>query len=528
MSRPPSRDSASSRQEPSLGDGGWAGLDERRPRRRHLRATGDRRWRWWLLAGAALLVALVFLFRGVLADRVMPPTRAQALVAQAGGALAAGRLTAADGTGARELYEAAIAIDPDRLEARTGLADVAQAALGQARVALAQDRFEEAHRALRLARELSVPRDEADEVARALRDREAAHAGIDDLLAHAESAHAAGRLDGDPAAALPLYARVLALQPRHAEALRGREDAIGALLDAAREALRGGDVAAAANAVAIARRYDAGHVDLPDTQARLTEELDALRRRAEEDLSRSRLDRAVAAWRALLSHDPDDAAARAGLERAAEAYATRARRFAADFRFADADAALREATALAPANEQVRTAVAHVERSRLARRGSTVAMDGAERRQRVGMLLEQAAAAEQRGDLLTPPGDSAFDKLRAAQSLAPADARVRRAVARLLPSARTCFENGLLANDLGRARDCLEVREALGEEVAALGQARRRLAQRWLAIGDERLAAGQLQQARAALESARGVDPATPGIEAFAERVRTAAVTALP
>jgi tetratricopeptide (TPR) repeat protein len=517
-----------SRQEPSLGEDGRVRFDGRRPPRYRDRAVPDRPWRWWLLAGLALLVALVFLFRGVLADRVMPPTRAQALIAQAGDALAAGRLTAADGTGARELYEAAVAIDPDRLEARTGLADVARAALGQARVALAQDRFEEAHRALRLARELSVPRDQADAVATALREREAAHAGIDDLMARAEAARVAGHLDGDAAAALPLYARVLALQPRHADALRGREDAIGALLDAAREGLRSGDVAAAANAIAIARRYDAGHVDLPDTQARLTEELDALRRRAEADLSRGRVDRAVAAWQMLLRHDPDDAVARAGLERAAEAHAARARRFAADFRFADADASLREATALAPANEEVLAAVAQVQRSRLARRGSTVAMDGAERRQRVGVLLEQAAAAEQRGELLAPPGDSAFDKLRAAQALAPDDVRVRRAVARLLPSARTCFENGLRANDLGRARDCLEVREALGEELAALGQARRRLAQRWLAIGDERLAAGELQTARAALESARSLDPTAPGIEAFTERLRTANATARP
>lgn len=480
------------------------------------------RWRWWLLAGLALLAVLVLLFRGVWADRVMPPTRAQALIGQAGDALAAGRLSSSDGTGARELYEAAVAIDPDRPEARAGLAAVADAALAQARAALAEDRFEDAHLALRLARELSVPREAGDAVAAALRDRESAHAGIDGLLAQAEAARMAGRLEGDADAALPLYARVLALQPRHADALRGREDAIGAMLDAAREGLRGGDVAAAATAIATARQYDAGHVDLPDTQARLAEELDALRRRAETELSRGRIEHAVAGWRTLLGHDAADAVALAGLERAAEAHASRARRFAADFRFAEADASLREATALAPGNEGVRAAAAQVERSRRAHRGSAVAMSAAERGRRVGLLLEQAAEAERRGDLLAPPGDSAYDKLRAAQSLAPDDARVRSAAARLLPVARRCFEDGLRANALARARDCLDARALLGDDDSGLAQARLRLAQRWLAIGDERLAAGQLEPARAALDAARALDPAAPGIGAFRERLRTA------
>src|SRR5690606_34750192 len=113
-------------------------------------------------------------------------------------------------SGARELYEAALAMDPDRDEARVGLGQVAEAALAQARVATAQDRFADAHASLRLARALSVPRADADAVAAALRKREAAHAGIPRLLAQAEAAREAGRLTGDDSAALPLYQRILA------------------------------------------------------------------------------------------------------------------------------------------------------------------------------------------------------------------------------------------------------------------------------------------------------------------------------
>jgi hypothetical protein len=501
---------------------GWRGM----PRRGA--GAGERHWRWWALAAMALLVVLVVVFRGMLADRLMPQTRAQALIGQADAALAAGRLTAPDGSGAREYFEAAVAIDPDRPEARAGLARVAEAAVAQARAAVAAGRYADAHAQLALARELSAPRADIEAVASELRVREAAHAGIDDLFAAAEAAHAAGRLDGADDAALPLYARVLALQPGHAGALRGREDAIGELLDEARALLREGDVAVAARTIALARRYDAGHVDLPEAQARLVEELAALRRHADTDLARGRLVQAVAAWRMLLRHDPADAAALAGLQRAAEVYAAQARRHAADFRFAEADRALAEAQALAPDSDAVRTTIAQIERSRRAQRTAAAALPQAERARRVALLLQQAAAAEARGDLLTPPGDSAYDKLRAAQALAPGDRAVRRAVSRLLPAARGCFDDGLRANDLGRARSCLDVREALGEDEAGLDAARSRLAQRWLAIGDERLAAGQLQGAQAALESARRLDPAAPGIDPFAERLRTAAATAPP
>src|SRR5690606_2487100 len=230
--------------------------------------------RWWI-AGAAVGVAvllMLILARGPLGDRLWPQARVHELAAQGAQALARGHLSNPDGSGARELYEAARAMDPDRIQPPAGLA--------QAREDLAADRIAQAHAHLRLARELSVPRAEAERLAAQLREREAALAGIDRLLARAATAHAEARLQGDDGAALPLYASVLRLRPSDPEALRGRDDALGALLDQARDDLRSGDLAAAAAAIATARRYDAGHVDLPDTEARLAEELDALRNRA--------------------------------------------------------------------------------------------------------------------------------------------------------------------------------------------------------------------------------------------------------
>src|SRR5690606_7726256 len=98
----------------------------------------------------------------------------------------------------------------------------------------------------------------------------------------------------------------------------------------------------------------------------------------------------------------------------------------------------------------------------------------------------------------------------------------RRAIARLLPAARACFERSLSANSLGDARRCLEACDALGEEPRALAAAQRRLALRWLAIADERLGGGQLGPANAALAAANALDPSTPGLAEFELRLRTA------
>src|SRR5690606_1479331 len=225
-----------------------------------------RHWRWWLIGSMLAVVALAVL-QAPIGALLWPQTRAQALHDEAERALARGLLTADDGRGARELFEAALAMDPDRGEARQGLARVAMVALGQAREALAEDRFADAHRELALARALSVPRAEADALANALRRREAAHAGGDGLVAPARDAQASGNLVGAADSALPLYARVLALEPAHAGALRGREDALAGLLAQARESLRtgAGNVDEAVRLVAIVRDYDRSHVDLPDT-----------------------------------------------------------------------------------------------------------------------------------------------------------------------------------------------------------------------------------------------------------------------
>ena len=119
---------------------------------RVLVVTTASRWRWPVVVGVAVLLLALLLLRRPLADWLWPETRAQASARPGRAWRWRTAISApADGSGARELYEAALALDPDRDEARAGLMRVAQAALAQARSAIAAERYADAHRALQLA-----------------------------------------------------------------------------------------------------------------------------------------------------------------------------------------------------------------------------------------------------------------------------------------------------------------------------------------------------------------------------------------
>ncbi|MBB1059195.1 hypothetical protein [Marilutibacter spongiae] len=489
-------------------------------------------WWWWAVAalGVAMLVLLVV--RKPLADRLWPETRAQQLRLDAAQALVEGRLTAPDGSGARELYEAARALEPDRLEAREGLAQVGEAALRQAEAAVDGGRPAEAWRALELARQMHVPRARLDQVEARLRLLEMDAADVDQWLVGADSARVAGQLVGTADAALPLYERVLAVQPDRVEALEGREDALSALVRQAWTAMDEGALARAGRLLRLARGYDAGHVELPDALAELARRGEQLQQDAARALAQRRLPQAQALWSELLAADPANTAARRGLDEVAGAWAARARREAADFNFEGADAALREARAAAGVLGTSSVDLDEVERDVAAARrvSQRVQAPGgdrlspAQRERRLVDWLERAEAARARGDLLTPPGDSAYDRLAAARALAPDDPRVREATARMLPTAVACFDDALRGNQLVGAGRCLEASAVLGMDGAAQAAARERLAQRWVAVGDERLGAGELARADAAIAAARALDPQAPGLDDLVRRFRAASI----
>ena len=479
-----------------------------------------------VLAAALLLALLVgMLFRGAIGEWLWPAQHAQELRMRAEAALDAGRLSAADGSGARELFEAALALQPDQVEARAGLARVAVAALAQARAHADAGRIARARIALRLAHDLQAPRASLETMEHRLTDLEGDGDRIARLLSRADAALRAGQLDGSDDAALPLYQRVVQLQPRNQAALEGREDALADLLAPASAALEGGDIVGAANLIRRAEHFDAGHAALPGLRAKLGRAVERQAGRIDALLRRDQLAAAAAICMTLQ-----------GAARAAEAGACttllprrllhRAGEQAADFDLAGARASMENARDLGADPGDIAAAEARLQRASRDARRVTGGAQAPGTRQRVTRLLAQAEQAGQRGDWLAPPGESAWDHLRQARALAPGDPRVVAALGAMLPAARRCNADGLRDNNLGRAQACLEAWQQLAPGDAALALARSRLGERWLAFGAQRLADGDIRGARAALARARGLQPSMAGVEELAGRIERASVGA--
>ncbi|HEL3750202.1 TPA: hypothetical protein UMV35_002500 [Stenotrophomonas maltophilia] len=479
-------------------------------------------WRWALVAAMAVFVLLVLL-RKPLADWFWDEPQIEQLLAEGDRALAAGRLSAIDGSGARERYQAALALDGDRPQAREGLARTGAAALQQARDRLQAGELDASAQALALARELQVPQSQTDALARQLQARRTAGAGIGAMLAQARNALAAGRLDDGDSSALPMFQRILALQPDNLSALEGREDALSDLLQQARALAARGDLADAAAVVQRARQFDAGHADLPASQEALAQAMDQRLRQAQRALKRQQLEAAAAGFQAVLAVAADDPSAQRGREQTLQAVLARSQKRADDFQFeaAQRDAALAASLgASAAARQQLEQ---RLQRARQAQQAlQQPSISNSQRERLLRDHLRQVERAERAGQWISPPGHSAFDALREAQSLAPRDTRVKAAATRLLPASRQCFDDNLRQNRVQAAGACLQAWQTLAPTDAGLPTARLRLAQRWLAIGSERLGSGDLAFAAHAAEQARRLQPDLAELPPFEERLRRA------
>ncbi|WP_290592647.1 hypothetical protein [Arenimonas sp. SCN 70-307] len=490
-----------------------------------------RGWLGWLAAGLALGLlagaALVLLqWREPISQALIPDSELNREIEAAQLALARGELSNADGSGARERFQSVIARDPDHPAARSGLVAVREAALVQARAAVEAGDLASARERVALARSMAAPLSDLQPIEAELALRQGAEADIASRLQQARTAQAAGRIEQVPGGALALYLEVLRIQPDNAIALEGRRSILAGLLAQAEAALDAGDSAAAIALVARVVDADPSHLGLPAVQARLGEVRAGVEQARERtlqaalaDLRDGRPEAAATAFQALLAASPDDAEARRGLEDAATALALRASREAADFDFEASEASLARARALAPDLPAVQAAERRLERAHATRAAlpetpsDPAAFDDA---------IAQARAAMRAGDLIDPPGASAWDHLRRAAAIAPDHPQLREAQAEYDRRARACFEDELAGNRLGAAQACLDAMAVRERGGASLAEQRRRLADRWLAFAEERLGASEFALARRALEAARSVDPANPRLEAFAERLRSA------
>ena len=527
----------SERREPSLGDPVIdPAIDDPARTALHLaapvRATPRAQRRGtWIVGGVllALLVAGGFAlvhWRGAIGARLVSPAPQNRLVQQAAAALRAGRLTSPDGRGARELYEAAMARDPDDLVAREGLAKVANAALAQAQAAIDGGRFDQAQQDIELARALSAPVAAVNRVDAALRRKTGGVARIAELLDRAAAAVDAGHLDDGDDSALAILQQAVTLAPDNAVVLERRRALLGRMLDGLGPRLAHDDLDGARQLVDRVAAIDPGDLDLPEARARLADALQrrqqaqaALARRADAALRGGRLDEADALWKQVLATSPDDVRALAGVRAVAEAWVQAGNRHAARMDFAQAQIAFAKARALAPDLASLHAATQRLRALRMQRSG--LAHGGHDKGQ-VAALLAAAEQAIARDELVDPPGDSAYDKLHQAAALAPGDARVLAANHRFIATVVSCIQRGLTDNRLARASACLDALAAMQPTTPSLPLLRTTLAHRWLDYADERIGAGELDVAARAVESARRLLPHDAAVAAMALRIRQA------
>jgi len=476
----------------------------------------------WLVAAGVLLVLALFFWRGPISERLLPDPRMNRQLERAQQALAQGKLSAADGSGARELFESVLAADPDQMAAREGLVQVRNAAIERATVALAKHRLLQARNNLELAESLSAPAVQLQSLKARLRDLEEASGDIAGLLA------AAAVPDITDQAALALFDRVLQLDAENAAALEGRGSLLARWLGQAEALLAAGKVQEARQLVEKVVAVDPGHVDLPLVQGELGEAMARLQREqarvlelAQADERAGRIDSAADKYLQLVEAGDDSAAVQEGLGRLAAQAALQAQRQAADFQFRRANASLEKARHWSPQAPEIAVAEQRVAQSRMAQE-RLLRKPARGEREKLPQLLAEAEQAMTRGEFITPPGTSAWDKLRVASAISPESPQVLKLQREFGRRSLDCFERAMTANQLKRAQSCLEANLAVEPYSPAANDARSRLADRWLAYAEERIAASDFPEAEAAMASARHWQPTHPKLEATAARLKRA------
>jgi serine/threonine-protein kinase PpkA len=506
------------------------------PRRRgHTPAKSGRGgWGWIaLLLLLGLGVGAVFFqdqLRGLL-----PQTRMNELLEQADTALAQDRLSRDDGQGAGELYRAALALDPDSQPARDGLRRVGERFVAQARSALDAGDLAGARAALQQARSLATPSALLDPVEAELRNRETADVQVGSVLDAARAALQRGELDAPDTGAVALFRSVLRADPGNALANAGLRDALTVLLSRANAAVESGAFDDASRQIEDVAAIDPAHLELPDARARLAQArerragaIDAQLAQGESLLRENRLTapadaNAAQVFRSVLAQDPGNAKAREGLGRVAAALIAQAQRRMADFEFEPAQALLDQAGQVvneAPGLAAARTRLRDLE----IKRNAAVPPDAGSpaNTARIATLLQQAAVASAAGNVLTPPGDSAYDSYRAVLAIDGNNAAALAGLAQLPVQTRKRFEDALALNRLDSALRTVEIMGTIAPGDAALPDMRRRLARSFLGQASERLGAGEIRRASQAIDRARELDPTAPELPSMQARLEQA------
>jgi hypothetical protein len=525
-------------------------VEARRPHARAASSSRPKARRGWLVPVLLLVVIALLAALWINQNRLrgmVPRTDFNTLLTQAQQALQDGRLDGQDGSSARELFQAAAALEPDNDRARDGLRQVGQAMLSQADASLQAGNLSQAAQQATVARELLGGGSDNDRLDHAISSARAGQVHAVDLVDQAQQAFAAGKLAG-PDGAGALYRRVLQADPDNAVARHGLDQVGYALAVDARQALDAKDNTKADASLEQIAALQPNNGALPalralqaQTRKQDNRALAAELKAGQEALRAGRIagsgdDTALVHFQAALKLDPDNAQAHARLGNVAQALTVQASAAVDAGDDLQAEKLLDQAAQLAPKSADLAATRARLGSAAAAAvpdAGKTTpavaptsepAMPEAvltpQQSAAVAQLVQRAEQATSHGDIMMPPGDSAYDLYRSALAIDGNNEAAVRGLQALPGKVRQQFEQALAAGKLGQASDMLANLAELAPGDAAQGALGNRLAGAWLDQAEQQLGRGDRIGASQSLLRARKLAPANPRVQDLDARLQ--------
>jgi cellulose synthase operon protein C len=485
----------------------------------------------WLVPLLVVLIALIaggLWFNQSRLRGLVPRTDYDDVLHRAQVALQQGHLDGTDGTSARELFEAARALEPDDDSARQGLNDVGRAEVARADAALQAGHLDEAQQALTNARELLGGGSDVDRLTQAIAKAQVSSGQTTTLIEQAQQALSNGKIDG-PDGAGALYQRALAADPDNAVAQHGLDQVGDALAAQIQKSLDASDVAAASAGIDHLSSLRPNYSQLPTLRASLS----ALQAQASgtltdainqgnDALRAGRVagdgnDTALAHFKAALAIDPNNAEAKAGLGQVAEALIVQANAAVDSGDTDQAKQLLAAAADLTPKSADLVAARARLT-GQSANAGAaddnsddnaapTVSNLTPQQQAQVASMVQRAQIAAARGNIMSPPGDCAYDLYRGALSV---DGNNQAALAGLqgLPGlVQQQFNQALSSGNLSKAANLLDALDNLSPGDTSLLQSRQRLADAWFDQAEQQLDSGDRGNAVMSLQQGMKLMP---------------------
>ncbi|HEV2620690.1 MAG TPA: hypothetical protein VGU65_01215 [Frateuria sp.] len=471
---------------------------------------------------------------------MVPRTELNDVLSRADAALRDGHLDGADGTSARELYQSARALEPDNDRARDGLHQVGMAELSRADTAYRAGHLDEAQQELAVARELLGGGSDVDRLDRMIQQARGAAVPADGLVAQAQQALAAGKLTGADGAGV-LYQRMLAADPNNAVARHGLDQVGAGLATQVRAALANGDPNTASATIDQLAALLPTYGDLPALRAALAQAqqqgngaLLAAISQGQQALRDGRIagsgdDTALAHFKAAQAIDPGNAQVREGLGQVAQALVVQANAALDADDTAQASSLLDQAEALAPksadllaARARLRSASAPAARApaNLSAKGAPAAPAPAaeppappppvltpEQIDQVAELVHRARQAATSGQIMLPPGESAYDLYRNALAVDGNNQAALQGLQDLPGLVIQQFNQALAAGNLAKANELIGALGDLSPGDSTAGVLRGRLVDAWLDQAERQLDSGDRANAAQSIDQARKLAP---------------------